>query len=94
MTDPRPRVRIVYCPGCRWLTRASWLAQELLLTFTAEIDVTLSPGPSGLFEVWLGDERLFSRAEAGRFPEPKELKQMVRDRVAPGRSLGHSDGSQ
>ena len=27
----------------------------------------------------------------GRFPELKELKQLVRDRVAPGKDLGHSE---
>ena len=29
--------------------------------------------------------------EPGRFPELRELKQRVRDRVAPGRDLGHSE---
>jgi selenoprotein W-related protein len=37
-----------------------------------------------------GDE-LFDRKTEGRFPEPKEIKQMIRDRVAPSRDLGHSD---
>jgi len=32
-----------------------------------------------------------SRKERGRFPEIAELKQLVRDRIAPGRDLGHSD---
>ena len=36
-------------------------------------------------------DRLWSRKERGRFPELKELKQLVRDRVAPGRDLGHVD---
>jgi selenoprotein W-related protein len=27
----------------------------------------------------------------GRFPEAKELKQLVRDRIDPERDLGHSD---
>ena len=87
----RPMVTVRYCPKCRWLTRAAWLAQELLITFGDELEVLLSPGPSGLFEVSLDGELLFSRAQAGRFPEPKELKQAIRDRIAPGRSLGHSD---
>ena len=34
---------------------------------------------------------LFDRKTEGRFPEPKEIKQMIRDKVAPDRSLGHSD---
>ena len=44
------------------------------------------------FEVRVGDELVWSRKEKGRFPDIKELKQLVRDRVAPGRDLGHSDG--
>ncbi|MCB1120767.1 MAG: selenoprotein, partial [Verrucomicrobiae bacterium] len=36
-------------------------------------------------------ELIFDRAVEGRFPESKELKQLVRDRVDPGRDLGHSD---
>ncbi|KYF64373.1 SelT/selW/selH domain protein [Sorangium cellulosum] len=93
-TDPapqRPLVAIRYCPKCRWLTRAAWLAQELLITFPDEIDVLLSPGASGVFDVALDGALIFSRAAAERFPEPKELKQAIRDRIDPERSLGHSD---
>lgn len=88
---PRARVRIRYCTQCRWLNRASWIAQELLTTFPTEIEVTLEPGFGGVFEVELDDAVIFSRAERRRFPEPKELKQKIRDRVDPARSLGHSD---
>ena len=88
----RPRVEIVYCPGCRWLPRATWLAQELLTTFESTLgEVAVAPGASGVFEVYLEGERIFSREEAGRFPEPKELKQVIRDRVAPDLDLGHSE---
>ena len=93
-TEPqpqRPLVTLRYCPLCRWLTRAAWIAQELLITFTDEIDVLLSPSGKGQFEVSLNDEIIFSRAETGRFPDPKELKQAIRDRIDPDRSLGHSD---
>jgi selenoprotein W-related protein len=88
----RPRVSITYCPRCRWLLRAAWMAQELLVTFERELgEVALRPGAEGLYEVRLGDEMIWSRAVEGRFPEPKELKQRIRDRIAPGRELGHSD---
>lgn len=87
----RARVRIRYCTQCRWLLRAQWMAGELLTTFPTEIEVTLEPGFGGVFEVLLDDALVFSRAERRRFPDPKELKQLVRDVVAPGRSLGHSD---
>ena len=89
---PAPRVEIEYCTQCRWLLRAAWLAQELLTTFSDELgEVALIPGKGGVLRVSLDGELLFSRQIASRFPEAKELKQLVRDRIAPGRDLGHSD---
>ncbi len=87
-----PRIEIVYCSQCRWLLRAGWTAQELLTTFAAELgEVALVPGGSGIFEVRVNDELIWSRKEQGRFPELKELKQRVRDCIAPEKDLGHSD---
>lgn len=87
-----PRIEITYCTQCRWLLRAAWMAQELLTTFETEVgEVALVPGTGGIFDVRLNDELIYSRKVAGRFPESKELKQLVRDRVAPDRPLGHSD---
>jgi selenoprotein W-related protein len=89
---PSPRVEIAYCTQCRWLLRAAWLAQELLTTFSDELgEVALQPGRGGVFEVRLDGQLLFSRAQEKRFPESAELKQLVRDRIAPERDLGHSD---
>ena len=88
----RPRLEIVYCTQCRWLLRAAWVAQELLTTFEADLgDVSLRPGSGGVFEVRLAEETIWSRQSQGRFPDIKELKQLIRDRVAPGRDLGHSE---
>jgi selenoprotein W-related protein len=87
-----PRLEIEYCRQCRWLLRAAWLAQELLTTFEKELGgVTLVPGTNGIFEVRLEGELLFSRRQHGRFPESKEVKQLLRDRIAPEKHLGHSD---
>jgi selenoprotein W-related protein len=70
------------------------MAQELLVTFERELgEVALRPGEEGTYEVRLDGDLLWSRRAEGRFPEPKELKQRIRDRIAPGRSLGHSDRS-
>ena len=87
----RVALRIRYCTQCRWLARATWLAQELLTTFPTELEITLEPGFGGVFDVELAGQLIFARAERRRFPEPKELKQRVRDLIDPGRSLGHSD---
>lgn len=87
-----PRIEVEYCTGCRWLPRAAWMAQELLTTFEAELgEVALVPGSGGVLDVRLDGELVWSRSDEGRFPELKELKQRIRDRVAPDRSLGHSD---
>lgn len=87
-----PILAITYCRQCRWLLRAAWMAQELLTTFEEEIGgVTLVPGTGGIFTVAVDGELLWSRKERGRFPDIVEMKQIVRDRVAPERSLGHTD---
>jgi selenoprotein W-related protein len=68
------------------------MAQELLTTFQDEIgEVALIPGTGGVFEVRVDGESVWSRQQEGAFPEIKRLKQLVRDRVAPGKELGHSD---
>lgn len=86
------KVDIHYCTGCRWLLRSSWMAQELLTTFEADIsELSLHPGSGGIFEVWVNGERVWSRKEDGGFPEITVLKQRVRDQIDPERSLGHSD---
>jgi selenoprotein W-related protein len=90
-----PRLEIVYCTQCRWLLRAAWMAQELLTTFTSELgEVALVPGQGGVFQIFLNDELIWDRAAAEGFPEIKELKQRVRDRIAPERDLGHSEKKQ
>jgi len=88
-----PTIEITYCRLCGWGLRAGWMAQELLTTFAEELgSVALTPDVTGgVFEVRIDGEIIWSRKEAGRFPDIKELKQRVRDRIAPGRSLGHID---
>ncbi|HQU15618.1 MAG: selenoprotein W-related protein [Chromatiales bacterium 21-64-14] len=87
---PAPRLEIEYCTQCRFVLRAAWMAQELLMTFDTELgEVSLIPGTGGAFEIRLDGEILHSRRATHEFPESKQLKQMVRDRIAPGRELGH-----
>lgn len=86
------RVEIEYCTQCRWMLRAAWMAQELLISFEDELgSVALCPGKSGVFEVRVGGAIVWSRSGEGKFPDLKELKQRVRDKLAPGRDLGHSE---
>jgi selenoprotein W-related protein len=88
----QPVVEIVYCRQCRWLLRAAWMAQELLSTFEEELGgVTLKSGTGGVFVISVNGAVLWSRKDEGRFPDIVELKQRVRDRIAPERDLGHAD---
>jgi selenoprotein W-related protein len=74
------------------MLRAAWMAQELLSTFDQEIEsLTLRPGTGGIFEVSVAGQMVWSRKQEGRFPEITELKQRVRDHIAPERDLGHVD---
>ncbi len=85
-------VEITYCTQCRWLLRAAWLAQELLTTFEQDLtSVALKPGTGGIFDISLNGQVIFSRKVAERFPEAKEIKQLIRDLIDPERDLGHSD---
>jgi selenoprotein W-related protein len=53
--------------------------------------VALRPATGGAFQIDLGDAIIWERKRDGGFPDVKTLKQRVRDRLAPGRDLGHVD---
>jgi selenoprotein W-related protein len=74
------------------MLRAAWYAQELLSTFSEEIgEVALLPGTGGIFQVHCDGELIWDRKSMDGFPDIKQLKQLVRDRIAPDRALGHID---
>ena len=89
----KPVISIEYCPKCGWLLRAAYMAQEILTTFSEDVKaVSLQPAEvSGTYTICINEEKIFDRKELGRFPEIKELKQLIRDSINPGKSLGHSD---
>jgi selenoprotein W-related protein len=65
-----------------------------LTTFEKEVaEVALIPAAGGTFDVVLDGQPIWSRHDQGRFPEMKELKQLVRDRIAPDKDLGHSESA-
>lgn len=89
-------VVITYCTQCKWQLRAMWYAGELLQTFDAEVgEVALRPATGGMFRVDVtvdgAETAVWNRKRDGGFPEITELKRRVRDLVAPGMPLGHTD---
>ncbi|MGY3858434.1 MULTISPECIES: SelT/SelW/SelH family protein [Aeromonas] len=97
MTEPsspllKPRIEIRYCTLCRWMLRAAWLAQELLSTFDSDLgEVALVPASKGEFKILVNGVQVWDRVVDEGFPEAKEIKQRVRDIIAPERDLGHAD---
>ncbi|GLQ11473.1 hypothetical protein GCM10007913_34050 [Devosia yakushimensis] len=90
----KPILTITYCTQCNWLLRSAWMASEVLSTFSLEMGaVTLVPGTGGIFEIVLDGELIWERKRDGGFPDVKQLKQLVRDRIDPDRDLGHIDRS-
>ena len=93
ITMEKPIIELEYCTKCRWLARASWIAQELLSTFSSEIGgVTLIPSEiAGIFEIRCGRKIIWERGKKKGMPEIKLLKQNLRDIIAPDKDLGHID---
>jgi len=89
----KPAITIEYCPKCGWLLRAAYMAQEFLTTFLEDVDsVTLRPSEiAGRYTISINNEIVYDRKRYGGFPEIKQLKQIIRDRVNPARNLGHAD---
>lgn len=78
----KPKVEIHYCQSCGLLPRAVWMAQELLNTFARDLsEVALVPGGTGVFEVRVDSDHVYGRDEDGGFPEPRVIKQALRERI-------------
>ena len=89
--EMRPSVAITYCTKCNFLPRAAWIAQELLHTFGDSLaGVTLVAGSGGVFEVSCDGEPIFSTKSHGRFPETRELRELVGARLAGGWQSRHA----
>ena len=91
-TARKPRVAITYCTRCNWLLRSAWMAHELRSTVGEDLgEVALIPSSGGAFRIEVGGDTVWERVRDGGFPDVKALKQRVRDRLDPGRDLGHID---
>ena len=64
--------------ACRFQGRAFWIAREMVDTRPDLADeIVLVPSSGGVFAVRYDGETLFDYAIAGRFPEPKEVREAV-----------------
>jgi selenoprotein W-related protein len=66
--ESKAAITITYCSQCNWMLRASWMAQELLHTFSTDIaSVTLVPGTGGIFTIDIDGQQIWERKQDGGF---------------------------
>lgn len=78
------------------MMRAAWIAQELLQTFNEELnEVTLRPSQTaGIFQITFNQQTIWDRKNDGNPLDIKQIKQRVRDSIAPEKNIGHSDTAE
>lgn len=89
----KPTIELEYCVKCGWLSRAAWISQEILNTFSNEVSgVILIPSQiGGIFEIRCNNNLLWEKNNERTIPDIKTLKQNIRDLIAPNKTLGHID---
>uniref|UniRef100_A0A7S2CW72 Uncharacterized protein n=1 Tax=Octactis speculum TaxID=3111310 RepID=A0A7S2CW72_9STRA len=91
-----PHLSLSFCTERKWLSRAAWMAEEVFLAFPEEVNaVTLAPSrppaPVGLFTVSLDQSILWDRDSEGSHLDAEDLQIMIRDVVAPQKTLERID---
>ncbi|MQG20767.1 MAG: SelT/SelW/SelH family protein [SAR202 cluster bacterium] len=75
------RIKIEYCVPCGYLPQASELATELLQHLRHDVEaIELVTGDSGVFDVKLNDDLIYSHFDTGTFPTTKEILTTVKDK--------------
>jgi selenoprotein W-related protein len=78
MAEQRHRIEIEFCLVCKFQGRALWIARELIDQRPDLADeFVLVPSSDGAFTVRYDGDVVFDYREAGRFPEPKEVREAV-----------------
>jgi selenoprotein W-related protein len=78
MTDGARRLEIEFCTKCRFQGRAFWLARELFDVVPELVgEIALVPSSGGVFAVRYGGVTIWDTSAAGRFPEPKDIREAM-----------------
>lgn len=78
MTDEKLRLEIEFCTKCRFQGRAFWLARELYDVLPELIrEIVLLPSSGGVFIARYNGVVMWDYASAGRFPEPKDIREAI-----------------
>ncbi len=64
------------------MPNAVGLAARILDEVSAKVGaVVLVPGRSGIFDVHVGDELIFTKSMLGRYPDPEDVMPLLRSRL-------------
>lgn len=75
-------VNVVYCEHCNYLPRARQLMKGLKDAFSDDVEISIEPGSTGIFDVYVGGELVFSKYKELRFPSLDEIKAIVETKIA------------
>ncbi len=76
------KVVIEYCTGWGYLARAVALTRNILTDHGNKIEeLNLVPSTGGVLEVTLNDELIFSKKQEDRYPEKREIEDIVAEKI-------------
>lgn len=73
------RITIVYCADCAYVRRAVRMAEHILEEFFEFLPggVAVVPGGHEVFDVYLNDDRIFSKSKVGRHANDHEVEDQL-----------------
>jgi len=78
VSEEKRRLEIEFCTKCRFQGRAFWMARELFDVIPETVsEIALVPSAGGVFTVRYGGQVIWELATAGRFPEPKDIREAM-----------------
>ena len=79
-------LEITYCQPCGHQPRAVELVNQLLAEYgmplNKKLTVALKPADSGIFDIVLDGQLIFSRKQEGRFPTVDEIKKQIEPKLS------------
>ena len=79
-------LEITYCQPCGHQPRAVELVNQLLAEYgmplNKKLTVALKPADSGIFDIVLDGQLIFSRKQQGRFPTIDEIKKQIEPKLS------------
>ncbi len=83
MSNKSNKIKIEYCTGWGYLARAVALTRNILKEHANNItELILEPSSDGVLEVSVNDELIFSKKELDRYPEKKEIEELVTEKIS------------